>query len=128
MNEIKLHDIKDLSEIPDISIYLFFILLVVGVAFLSLILFLIYKYFFNKKKNERKKYYKILEELDLTKSKQSAYTISKYARLLVSNTREEKLCEELIEILESYKYKKDVSEISDDVKIVFGRFMDNIDV
>lgn len=128
MNEIKIHDIKGLVEIPDITIYIYMALWILGIAFIFLIILSIFKHFYNKKRNERKKYYKILKDLDLSNTKYSAYTISKYARLLTTNPREEKLCEELIEILENYKYKKEVEPLNDEVKIVLGRFMDNIDV
>ncbi len=130
MNEIKIHDIKGLVEIPDISLYFYMALWILGIAFLFVIIFFIFKYFYNKNRNEKKKYYKILKDLDFesNNAKQSAYTISKYSRLLVTNPREEKLCEELIDVLENYKYKKEVEPLNDEVKIVFGRFMDNIDV
>jgi len=128
MNEIKIHDIKELVEIPDISFYIYITLWILGIAFIFAIIFLIYKFFYNRNKNERKKYYKILKEVDLSNSKQSAYTISKYTRLLATSQREEKLVEELIEELDSYKYKKEVEELNDDVKIIFARFMDSVDV
>lgn len=41
---------------------------------------------------------------------------------------EKKLSYELIEELENFKYKKEVKPLSDEVKILFGRFMDNVDV
>ena len=128
MNEIKIHDIKELTEIPDISLYIFMLLWILGIALIFIFIFLIYRYFHNKNKNEKKKYYKILKELDLKDAKKSAYIITKYSRLLASNEREKRLMGELIDELEIYKYKKDVNTLSDDVKIIFGRFMDNIDV
>lgn len=128
MNNLEIHDIKGLTQIPDISFYLFLGLCALGITLLLILIFLLYKYFNNRKKNKRKEYYKILKELDLSDSKKAAYTISKYARLLVSSHREKKICSELIEELEAFKYKKDVEEINDEVKIIFGRFMDIIDV
>ncbi len=128
MNNLEIHDIKGLTQIPDISFYIFLGLCALGITLLLILIFLLYKYFNNRKKNKRKEYYKILKELDLSNSKQAAYTISKYARLLVSSDRERKICAELIEELEAFKYKKDVEEINDEVKIIFGRFMDIIDV
>lgn len=128
MNEIKIHDIKELVEIPDISLYIYILLWALAVAIIFVFIFLIYRFFHNKYKNERKKYYKILEELDLQNSKQSAYTISKYIRLLASNEREKRLANELIEELEIYKYKKEVESFDDKVKIIFARFMDSVDV
>lgn len=60
--------------------------------------------------------------------KKSAYTITKYSRLIVSNEREKKLAIELIESLEKYKYKKEVENIDNEVKAKFSIFMDSLDV
>lgn len=128
MNEIKIHDIKPLAQINDFSLYIYMLLWILGILLLFIIVFLIYKFFKNRSNNKRKAYYKILENLDLNDSKISAYTITKYARLLVRNEREVKLYEELNEELEAFKYKKEVGPLSDNVKIHFGRFMDTIDV
>ncbi len=128
MNEIKIHDIKGLVDIPDISIYIYMILWIVACAVIFIMIFLLYKFFKNRGKNKRKEYYKILKDLDLNKAKESAYTITKYGRLLAHTQREEKLINELIEELEKYKYKKKVKSLDDDIKIAFGRFMDSVDV
>ena len=128
MEDIKIHDIKALVEIPDFSIYLYMLLWILGCVILFALIFLIYKIIKNRKKDFRKKYYKVLKEIDLNEPKKSAYTITKYSRLLATSQREIKLAEELIDELEKYKYKKEVDQIDDGVKILFGRFMDNIDV
>ncbi len=128
MNEIKIHDIKELVEIPDFSLYIYMLLWILGLILIISFIFFIYKYFSNKSKDKRKKYFKILKELDLNNTKNSAYTITKYARLLAHNEREKRVCNELIEELENFKYKKEVEPLNDNVKIIFGRFMDSIDV
>lgn len=128
MNELKIHDIKNLVEIPDISFYIFLILCILAGLIILALLFFIYKFFKNRKNNRRKEYFQILKDLDFTNSKHTAYTITKYSRLLVSNEREEKLCLELIEELEQYKYKKDVNNLSVEAKSMFERFMDSLDV
>lgn len=128
MEEIKIHDIKGLVDIPDFSFYIYSILWILGSALLFIFVFLLYKYFDNKSKNRRKAYYKILKELDLNDSRNSAYLITKYARLLSQSDREKKLSHELIDELENFKYKKEIKPLSDEVKILFGRFMDSVDV
>ncbi len=128
MNEIEIHDIKQLVDIPDFSLYIYLTLWILGVILFCIIIFLLFKYFKYRKKDKRKHYYKILKELDLNDSKNSAYIITKYARLLAISQRDKKLSSELIEELESFKYKKEVEPLSDEVKILFGRFMDNVDV
>lgn len=128
MNEIKIHDIKGLVDIPDISLYIYMFLWILASAAIFLTVFLLYKFFQNRNKNQRKQYYQILKELDLNNTKESAYTITKYSQLLAQTQREKKLLNELIEELEKYKYKKKVEPFKDETKIIFGRFMDNIDV
>ncbi|RXJ90342.1 hypothetical protein CRV01_04075 [Arcobacter sp. CECT 8983] len=128
MENIKIHDIKSLVDIPDFSIYIYILLISVAVFLVFLLLFLIYKIIRNRKKDFRKDYYKILEEIDFEDSKKTAYTITKYSRLLAVSQREKKLAEELIDELEKYKYKKDVKQIDEDIKILFSRFMDSVDV
>lgn len=124
----KLHDIKELEHIPDNSIFIFLSLIFLGILFLLIIIFFIIKFFKNKKTNNRKKYYDILQNIDFKDSKNSAYTISKYSRLLARNLREKKLCDELIEELEVFKYKKNVGKINNTIKAKFSTFMDSLDV
>ena len=88
MNEIKIHDIKELVEIPDFSIYIYSALWILGILAIFIFIFLIYRYFKNKKRCRRKEYYKILKNLDLNNSKESAYMITKYSRLLSQTQRE----------------------------------------
>jgi flagellar biosynthesis/type III secretory pathway M-ring protein FliF/YscJ len=128
MNELKIHDIKELVDIPDFSLYIYMLLWILGCLVFFILVFIIIKLFLNRKKNKRKEYYKILKSVDLDNSKQAAYKITKYARLLSQSDREKKLCYELIEELETYKYKKEVEALSSDFKIIFGRFMDSVDV
>lgn len=124
----KLHDIKELEKIPDNSIFIFSILLFLTILILLVITFFIIKIFKNRKKSDRKKYYELLKNIDFNDSKKSAYAITKYARLLANNEREKKLCEELIEELEKYKYKKNVDNINNTIKIKHSVFMDSLDV
>lgn len=124
----KLHDIKELERIPDNSIFIFSILVFLAILVLLLITFFIIKLFKNRKTNDRKKYYEILKNIDFNDSKKSAYDITKYARLLASNDREKRLCEELIEELENYKYKKNVDDIDNSIKTKYSVFMDALDV
>lgn len=128
MNEIKINDIKELVDIPDYSLYIYMFLWIIGSLVVFILLFILIRYFLTRKKNKKKEYYTILKNLDLSDSKTAAYTITKYVRLISQSDREKKLSNELIEELESYKYKKDVEPLNDNFKILFGRFMDNVDV
>jgi hypothetical protein len=71
---------------------------------------------------------KILENIDFSNPKQSAYDITKYSRLLARNEREIRLCNDLIEDLEQYKYKKEVKDIDKSIQAKFSNFLDVIDV
>lgn len=124
----KLNDIKELEKIPDNSLFIFLALVLLGFIFLLILIFFITKLIKNRKKNPRKIYFKILKNVNFSDSKKSAYTITKYSRLIVSNEREKKLAIELIESLEKYKYKKEVENIDNEVKAKFSIFMDSLDV
>ena len=124
----KLHDIKELEKIPDYSIFIFSILIFLGIILVLTSIFLFIKYLKNKKTNDRKTYYNILKNIDFSDSKKAAYTITKYSRLLASNDREKKLANELIEELEFFKYKKDVKNIDKMSKAKFLTFMEILDV
>lgn len=124
----KLHDIKPLVEIPDNSFFIFIALITFGILLLISLIFFIIKQIKNRKKSDRKKYFEILENINFENPKQSAYTITKYTRLLARNEREKRLCEELIDELEKYKYKKDVETIDSTIKAKFSNFMDVLDV
>ena len=124
----KLNDIKELEKIPDNSLFIFSALILLGFIFLLILIFFITKLIKNRKKNPRKIYFDILKNIDFSNSKKSAYTITKYSRLIVSNEREKKLAIELIESLEKYKYKKEVENIDNEVKGKFSVFMDSLDV
>ncbi|QKF81218.1 hypothetical protein [Halarcobacter ebronensis] len=128
MNDLKINDIKELVDIPDYSLYLYMFLWILACLVLFVLVFILIKFISSRGKNKRKLYYKTLKELDLSDSKKASYEITKYVRLLSHSDREKKLAHELIEELENYKYKKDVKEFGSNAKILFGRFMDNVDV
>ena len=126
---IKINDIKPIVEIPDLSIYLYYGVLLVGVVLILAILFGIYKFFRSKQKTKEYEYYQKLQSIDFTQSKQSAYDIVKYGRLLAKEERSIRLIEELSESLLKYKYQKNVPEVIDhDIQAQFLVFMESIDV
>ncbi|WP_419768335.1 hypothetical protein [Arcobacter sp.] len=127
MNELKINDIKDLVSIPDISFYILILLIVLGIVIIGFLGFLIYSFFKNKK-NPRKKYYEIIKNIDLNDTKNAAYQITFYTRKLAKNEREIKISEELISLLEEYKYKKDVKKFENNIIQKYELFMETIDV
>jgi hypothetical protein len=124
----KLHDIKELENIPDNSIFIFSILIFAGIILIITIIFLFIKYFKNRKVSDRKTYFNILKNIDFDDSKKAAYIITKYSRLVANNDREKKLANELIEELEFFKYKKSVNKIDKLTKAKYSTFMEILDV
>ena len=131
MNEniaLKIHDIKDIVKIPDNSVFIYFGLILLSfIVALSIIIFII-KYFKNKKVNKRKIYFNILKNIEFKEPKKDAYTITKYLRLLVVEDREKRLANDLINDLEDFKYKKDVSNINRNIKNKLTTLLDILDV
>ena len=124
----KIHDIKDIVKIPDNSIFVYFTLIFFAfIILLSIIIFII-KYFKNKKEDKRKIYFNILKDIEFKDSKSDAYTITKYLRLLVNDDREKRLAEDIINGLEVYKYKRNVSSIDTNTKNKLTTLLDIIDV
>ncbi len=128
MNELKIHDIKSIVEVPDFTFYIYYGLISLAIILVCIALYFIYRFFKNRKVNVRKEYFKILEELDLNDSKNSAYLITKYGQLLAQNESEKQLFNDLAASLEIYKYKKDVPKFSENIKASFTVFKDSLDV
>ena len=93
-----------------------------------LTLFLIYKLIKNRKRNYRKEYFKILKNLNFDNTKDSAYKITKYSRLLAKSERQKRLAQELNDALNEYKYKRYVKDFDTEIKNLYDRFMDSLDV
>ena len=127
-NALKIHDIKDIVEIPDNSIFIYFALIILGFFILLSIIIFIIKYFKNKKVDKRRIYFNILKDIEFKEPKKDAYTITKYLRLLVIEEREKRLADDLINDLENYKYKKEVSDIDKNIKNKLTTLLDILDV
>ncbi|MDC0933169.1 hypothetical protein OAR97_04910 [Arcobacteraceae bacterium] len=126
---IKIHDIKPILEIPDVSIYFYYILIVLAFVSLGVGVYFIYQFIKPKKQTKEMKYYKILQNLEFKNTKETAYTISKYANYLAKDDRQIRLLEELNNDLSSYKYKKDIDlQFSSNIKTKFSVFMETLDV
>ncbi len=129
-DEIQLHDIKPIIDIQEYSFYYF-----LGVSFLALLLvfalgYLLYLWFQKKNKfNIRKEHKKILSSLDLHDTKKSAYAITHYgATFRNDSTRHEQSYHNLVSRLESYKYKKAVSNLDEETLNYFELYKEMCDV
>ncbi len=128
MEELKIHDIKGLVEIPDNS-FIFFVFICIF-AFILILVFVLFaiKLFKNRNKSQRKIYFEKLDNLDFSNSKEASYEASKYLRLLAKTQREKNFVSGLIEELDKYKYKKEVPSFDENLKAKIHTFMDMCDV
>jgi hypothetical protein len=111
----ELRDIKPLLEIPDGSYYLFLTLVFLAIALLlALIGFGLQRYWKNKKVEMQTVYFFHFKNLDWSDVKHSAYEATKLGRLLtLENERAREIYEQLVPMLEAYKYRKEVSEVDE---------------
>lgn len=117
MDELPLRDIKPLMEVPDNSIYFFSGIVIVGILILGLIIYAIIKMV--KKRGEinlRKMYLQRLKEVDLSDAKGAAYEITYCLHSLEIEPKNIEMAHNLIERLEKYKYRKEVTPLDEDVK------------
>jgi hypothetical protein len=128
--EIPLHDIKPLLEIEDYSFYYFLGLVTVGVIILVSVLYLLYRHFRTKNRfNLRKEHYKILNSIDLSKTKEAAYKLTQYgATFQEDSPRHQKTYHDMVGKLEKYKYKKSVEAFDSETLRVIELYRGMIDV
>ena len=128
--EIPIHDIKPIVDIQEYSFYYFLGISLVALLFVGAIAFLIYKYIKQRNAyNVKKEHFKIINELDFTNTKESAYAITLYGATFKDDSdRHKEMYKNIVDRLEVYKYKKDVEEFDEDTKRQFERYIEMIDV
>ncbi len=127
---IPLHDIKPLIEIQEYS-FEFFVFLSIFVGLLVTgMAYLLYRYFKNRNRfNIRAEHSKILHSISFENPKEAAYKITLYGLTFKDDSlRHEQNYEALVDLLENYKYKRDVEKFDEDVKRQFERYLGMIDV
>ena len=125
----ELRDIKPLLEIPDGSYYLFLALVFLGIALLLVIVGVLVKKFWRKKKVDMQKvYFHAFKNLDWTNVKQSAYEATELGRILTFENEEAKeIYLELVPMLESYKYRKEVPMLDEETLKQYNLLVQTID-
>jgi len=124
----QLRDIKPLLEIPDSSFYIFWGLVIFGTLVVAAALyFAIRKYLQYRKANLAKKYLEKLKAIDWRDPKASAYAATRYGRLLATDDRRKELFEQLLPLLEKYKYKKEVEAVDDETINRFNLYVQVVD-
>jgi len=105
----ELRDIKPLLEIPDSSYYLFLgLIFLVAIVVIAILTFLVKKFLLNRKESMKKIYLAELKALDWKETKASAYRATELGRALATEKRTEEIFNQLVPMLEAYKYKKEV--------------------
>lgn len=129
MNDIPLHDIKPLVDVPDssLSILIILIAVILGLIVTALAFWLYKKFKKSKAVNLRKVYLKKIHEVDTSNAKQAAYEISAYARYIVQSDKEKALLDSLDARLTQYKYKKSVEALDEETIGHFHVFLEVLD-
>lgn len=129
MRDIPLHDIKPLVEVPDNSLMVLLIIaaIVLTLIFVPLVLWMWKRYKSSKALSLRKEYLHKLHTVNTDDSKQAAYEISEYGRLLASSDKEIELLDSLDKRLSEYKYKKEVGKIDDETLGYYQVFLEVLD-
>jgi hypothetical protein len=110
----QLRDIKPLLEIPDNSYTIFIVLSLFMVLLILTLLFIFFrKFFLNRKKNMKKVYLQRIKNVDWKYPKQAAYEVTHLGRLLADEPRAEEIYNQLVPMLEPYKYRKSVPPIDE---------------
>jgi len=129
MQDIPLHDIKSLVEVPDNSLMIVIILasILLSLVFVSLAIWAWQKFKKTKEINLKKLYLEKIHNIDTSDAKQAAYEISEYARFIVNTDKEKAMLDSLDERLAQYKYKKTVQPLDKETLGHFHVFLEVID-
>lgn len=128
--KLQLHDIKTIVEVEEYSLYYSVILSVIGVLILSGAIYLLIKWFKNRKRyNKRKEYFKALKDIDLSDTKKAAYAITHYGGLYKEDSqRHEEMFLNISKRLEAHKYKKEVESFDEETLGYIELYKEMIDV
>ncbi len=121
----QLRDIKPPVEIHDISFYLYWGLVFLSVIVLTVALFYLIKLLFGlRRTNRRKAWLEALKQIDWSDPKHGAYEATRLGRLLLGDEhRPRELYAQMVEALEPYKYRKEVSTLAPEVRAQFDLFV-----
>lgn len=115
--DIPLHDIKPIVDIQEYSLYI-----LLGISFFALLVvlgvsYLIYKWIKARNAfNIRAEHFKIINSLNLSDTKNAAYTITSLGLTFRDDSeRHSEMYDNIAQRLEAYKYKKEVDEFDSEV-------------
>ncbi len=115
--DIPLHDIKPIVDVEEYSLYYFLGISIFVFILTCIIAYLIYNWFKNRKRfSLRKEHLRLINSLDLSDTKNSAYAITAYGHTFKDDSdRHKEMYENITSRLEVYKYKKEVDSFDSEV-------------
>ncbi|MCF6309155.1 MAG: hypothetical protein L3J19_01565 [Sulfurimonas sp.] len=128
--DIPLHDIKPIVDVQEYSLYYFLGVSIFVLLLTCAIAYIVYLWFKRRNAfNIRKEHFKLLNSLDLTDTKQSAYAITIFGATFKDDSpRHQEMFANIINRLDMYKYKKEVKEFDSEVVGYIKLYEDMIDV
>ena len=128
--DIPLHDIKPIVDVQEYSLYYFLGVSSLVVLFTFGVAYLIYKWLQKRNAfNIRKEHFKLLNSLDLSDTKQSAYAITAYGLTFKDDSqRHQEMYNNITNRLDMYKYKKEVEEFDSEMLGYIELYKGMIDV
>jgi len=128
--DIPLHDIKPIVDVQEYSFYYFLGLIGVAIAIVIGVTYLLYLWY--KKRtafNLRKYHFKLLQDLDVNDTKNTAYAVSSYGLTFKDDSpRHTEMFENLTTRLQEYKYQKNVEKFDEEVLGYIELYKGMIDV
>ena len=128
--DIPLHDIKPLLEVQEYSLYYLLGASTLAAFILSAVIYLVLKWLKSRNAfNIRKEHFKLLNAVDISNAKKAAYDITFYGNTFSDDSpRHSEMYKNVVERLESYKYKKSVDAIDGEVVGYIELYKGMIDV
>ncbi|MDY0195491.1 MAG: hypothetical protein WC253_07445 [Sulfurovaceae bacterium] len=96
--------------------------------FISIVWWGISRWLYSRKQNLRKQYLQAIKSVDWSNSKNAAYKVSYYGRLLAKDPRSIEILSQLEPMLLEYKYKKDVPKVNDETLVYYDLLIQVLDV
>ncbi|KIM11597.1 MAG: hypothetical protein KU37_05210 [Sulfuricurvum sp. PC08-66] len=126
--ELKLHDIKGLALVDDVSIYYFYGVIALGVLLLALLAWGVWRFWHRTRAIDMQKLYlSRLKAVDIDATKESAYALTQWGGLIEKDLPQTKAYEDMVALLEAYKYKKEVPAFDEATRQKISRFLELID-
>ena len=121
----QLRDIKPPVEIHDMSFYLYWGAVILGIVILAAAMFYLIKLLLSlRRTNRRKAWLAALKQIDWSDPKHGAYEATRLGRLLLGEERRPReLYRQMIEALEPYKYRKEVSGLTPEARAQLDLFV-----